>query len=70
MKIKGQTLADFIAEFTYSNTTEVAKTANNAEAVKVAEALGEKNSTLAQEDAIQWIVYVETPPMILDLGPT
>ena len=49
--INGQALADFIAEFTYADTTEVARIADNVEAAKVAEALREKNSTLAKEDA-------------------
>ena len=35
--IKGQALADFIAEFTYSNIIEVAGIANNAKAVKEVE---------------------------------
>ena len=34
--IKGQALADFIIEFTYSDAAKVAGTANNAEVVKVA----------------------------------
>ena len=35
--IKGKALAKFIVKFTYSNTTEVAGTTKDAEAVKVAE---------------------------------
>ena len=33
--IKGQALANFIAEFTYADTTEVARTTKGVEAVKV-----------------------------------
>ena len=46
--IKGQALPNFIAEFTYTDTTEVARTTDIAEATKVMEAQGEKNSTLAK----------------------
>ena len=34
IEIKGQALTDFIAVFTYSNTTKVARTTDNAEAAK------------------------------------
>ena len=34
--IKGQALASFIVEFTYSNAAKVIRMANGAEAVKVA----------------------------------
>ena len=34
MVIKGQTLIEIVAEFTYVDTTELARTANNVEAVK------------------------------------
>ena len=34
MVIKGQTLADFIAKFTYSNAAEVIGMANNVEIAK------------------------------------
>ena len=37
MAIKGQALTDFIAEFSYIDTTEVAGTTNNAEVAKVVE---------------------------------
>ena len=57
--IKGQALANFIAKFTYFDTTEVVGMTDNAEATKVAEALGEKNSTLVKEDAEQWTLYVD-----------
>ena len=45
--IKGQALADFI----YVDTTKVAGTTDNAEAIKVTEAQKGKNSTLVKEDA-------------------
>ena len=51
MIIKGQALTDFIVEFTYTDTAEVTGMANNVEVAKVAEALREKNSTLAKENA-------------------
>ena len=57
MAIKGQVLADFIGEFTYADTVEVAGMANIAEAAKVVEAQGEKNSTLAKEDTEQWTPF-------------
>ena len=37
MTIKGQAFADFIAEFTYVDTTEVAGMTNNTETTKVVE---------------------------------
>ena len=43
--IKRQALADFIVEFTYSNTTEVARTTNNNKAAK--EVYMEKGETSA-----------------------
>ena len=51
MTIKGQALVDFIAEFTYADTTEITGTVDIAEAAKVVEAQREKNSTLMKEDA-------------------
>ena len=53
MAIKGKALADFIAKFTYTNTVEVAWTTYNAEAAKVAEAYGEKNSAPTKRDTVQ-----------------
>ena len=40
-----QALADFIAEFTYANTTEVVRTANDAKAAKVVKVGDKENST-------------------------
>ena len=60
MTIKGQALVDFIAEFTYADTTEITGTVDIAEAAKVVEAQGEKNSTLMKEDAKQWTLYVDS----------
>ena len=50
MGIKGKALIDFIAEFTYVSTAEVARTVDVAEAVKVVEAGEKENSALTQED--------------------
>ena len=44
MEIKGQVLADFILEFTYSNTAEVTGMANSIEAVKAARVRERENS--------------------------
>ena len=46
MAIKGQALADFIAKFTYTCTTEVAGMTNDAEAAKVVEVRDNEGSTL------------------------
>ena len=54
--IKGQTLADCIAEFTYSNAVEVAGTTNNTKVVGVRE---KYNSVLIEEDTEQWTLYVD-----------
>ena len=42
MVIKSQSLADFIAKFTYSDTIEVAGIADNAEAAKQVETITSK----------------------------
>ena len=44
--IKDQALVDFIAEFTYNETTKLARTANAAEAAKVIKKA--KNEALAE----------------------
>ena len=44
MTIKGQALVDFIAEFTYNDTTEVAGTESDVEAAKVVEMGNGENS--------------------------
>ena len=49
--IKGQDLADFIAEFTYSNVVEVIGTANSTEAANVIGARKRENSVPTEEDA-------------------
>ena len=54
-----QALADFIAEFTYANTTEVAGMTNGIEATKVVEARDKKNFAPTQEDTQQWTLYVD-----------
>ena len=65
--IKGQTLADFIAEFTYSNVTEVTGTVDDTEAAKAARVRGRKNSEPtegdsepAEGDAEQWTLYEDS----------
>ena len=57
--IKRQALANFIAEFTYANTTEVVGTTNRAEAAKVVKAREKENSTPTQDDTQQWTLYVD-----------
>ena len=63
MAIKGQTLADFIAEFTYSDTTKVAGTIGNVEAVKGVEMKKGKVSATESEDNFddtgQWTLYMD-----------
>ena len=51
MVIKEHAQADFITEFIYANTAKVVGMADNAKAVKVAEAQREKNSALVKGDA-------------------
>ena len=51
MVIKGQPLADFIAEFTYSNATEVTGMTNNAEAVKAIGVREKENFVPTEGDA-------------------
>ena len=61
MTIKGQALANFIVEFTYSNTTKVASTIGNAEALKGVEMKKGRTSTIENEnfdDAERWL-YVD-----------
>ena len=41
---KGQALADFIVEFTYSNTAEITRTVNSTEVVKAAAVSKKENS--------------------------
>ena len=49
--IKGQFLADFIVEFTYSNIAEVTGMANSTEAVKAAGVREKENSVPTEGDA-------------------
>ena len=49
--IKGQALADFIAEFTYSNITEVAGIANGFEAAKEVEIERNEIAAMMSEDS-------------------
>ena len=50
MTIKGQALADFIAEFTYTDTTEVARTTNDAEVAKLVDIANNDDSATGRED--------------------
>ena len=56
MANRGQALADFIAEFTYSNATEVIEMINSAEAARVRE---RKDFIPTEGDIEQWILYVD-----------
>ena len=49
--IKGQALADFIAEFTYSNFAKVIGMANNTEAATAAGVREKENSVPTEGDA-------------------
>ena len=59
---KGQALVNFIIEFTYSDTTEVAGTIGNAKAMEGAETDKGRMSATVNEDnfdnAKQWTLYV------------
>ena len=49
--IKGQALADFIAEFTYSNVAKITGTTNSAEAAKAVGVREKDNSESTEGDA-------------------
>ena len=53
MAIKGQALADFIAEFTYVDTTEVVGMTSGAETAKVIETGNGEDSVTGREDTEQ-----------------
>ena len=53
MTIKRQVLANFIVEFTYSNTAEVTGITNSTEAAKAAGVREKKNSVPTEEDTKQ-----------------
>ena len=57
--IKGQALADFITEFTYSNVTEVTGMTNSAEAVKATKVREREDSVPTEGDVEQWTLYVD-----------
>ena len=65
--LKGQALADFIAKFTYSNTTEVAGIIDIVEATKEVEMGRDRTTTKRFEDGNlhgeQWIFYVDQEPI-------
>ena len=50
MEIKRQALADFIVNFTYSNTVEVTGTTNNTEATKAVGVREKENSIPTERD--------------------
>ena len=62
--IKGQALADFIVEFTYSNVVEVTGMADGAEAIGV---MGREDSVPTEEDAKQWNLYVDNTSNNIEL---
>ena len=57
--IIGQALANFIVDFTYSNTAEVIGTTNSTEAAKVTRVREKENSISIEGDAEQWTPYVD-----------
>ena len=57
--IKWQALADFIEEFTYSNTAKVTRTADNTEAAKAAGVREREDSLPIEGDAKHWTLYVD-----------
>ena len=59
MVIRGQALADFIAEFTYSNAAEVTGMANSTEPAKAAGVREKDSSIPTKRDVEQLILYVD-----------
>ena len=57
--IKGQALADFIVEFTYSNAAKVTGTTDSVEAAKAARVRERDNSISTEEGAEQWTLYMD-----------
>ena len=57
--IKGQALADFIAEFTYFDAAKVTGMTNNVEAVKATRVRERENFVPIEGDAEQWTLYVD-----------
>ena len=57
--IKGQALADFIAEFTYFDAAKVTGMTNSVEAVKAAGVRERENSVPIEGDVEQWTLYVD-----------
>ena len=66
--IKGQALADFIVEFTYSNTAEVTGTTNSTEAAKATEVREKENSVPTEWDTEQWTLYVDNASNDIESG--
>ena len=52
-------MTNFIAEFSYTNTAEVAETVDGAEAAKVVEERDKDDSAPIQEETQQWTLYVD-----------
>ena len=63
--IKGQGLANFIAEFTYSNAAEVTRMAEVAKAVKAVGVKGRKDSVPIEGSLNSGPYMYTAPPMIL-----
>ena len=57
--IKGQTLVDFIAKFTYSKVAKITRTANNSEVAKAAGVKEREKFIPIEGDAEQWTLYVD-----------
>ena len=57
--IKRQTLAKFIAEFSYSNTAEVTGMTNNAETAKAVGVKEKDNSVPTEGDPEQWTISMD-----------
>ena len=61
--IKCQALVDFITEFIYSNTTEVARTTDITDAAKEVKMEGDGTTVKRLEDGDlnreQWILYID-----------
>ena len=68
--IKGHALADFIAEFTYVDTNEVAGTTRGAATTKVVETGNGENFAPGKEYTNDGPSTWMAPPMRMDLGPT
>ena len=59
-EVKGQALADFIAEFTYSNAVEVTRMTNSIEATKAVGVKGIEDSESTEGDTEHWTLYIDS----------